>query len=102
MKPTVVFPGADGGGNWGSGAADPKLGYFFLNAKADGAISHMTKSAGDEKQNGLGENQSQSAYNRMGVRGPNGRTIGSLSNPQTGWPCNAPPWGELRPSTTTR
>jgi glucose dehydrogenase len=91
MTTTVVFPGADGGGNWGSGTVDTKLGYFFLNTKADGAIAHMVKSSGNETKNG----QSQNAYNRIGVRGPNGQIIGSFSNPQTGWPCNAPPWGEL-------
>jgi glucose dehydrogenase len=91
MKPTVVFPGADGGGNWGSGTVDTKLGCFFLNTKADGAIAHMTKSSGNETKNG----QSQNAYNRTGVQGPNGQIIGSFSNPQTRWPCNAPPWGEL-------
>jgi hypothetical protein len=24
-----------------------------------------------------------------------GRAIGSFTNPQTGWPCNAPPWRGL-------
>ena len=46
-------------------------------------------------KNGLGEDVSANAYIRTGVRAPNGRTIGSFTNPQTGWPCNAPPWGEL-------
>ena len=26
---------------------------------------------------------------------PNSRAAGSFSNPQTGWPCQAPPRGEL-------
>jgi glucose dehydrogenase len=93
-KPTVVFPGPDGGGNWGSGSVDPKLGYFFVNAKADGAIGKIVKTAPGETKNGLGEDVSQNAYIRKGVR-VGARTIGSFSNPQTGWPCNAPPWGEL-------
>ena len=94
-KPTVVFPGPDGGGNWGSGTVDPRLNYFFLNTKADGAITHMvsTKEHPPTK-NGLGENQTQNAYIRSGVQ-VGTRTIQSFSNPQTGWPCNAPPWGEL-------
>ena len=92
--PTVVFPGPDGGGNWGSGSVDPKLGYFFLNSKNDGAISKMVKTVPGEPKNGLGEDVSQNAYIRKGVR-VGGRTVGAFSNPQTGWPCNAPPWGEL-------
>jgi glucose dehydrogenase len=90
MKPTVVFPGADGGGNWGSGTVDPRLGYFFLNTKADGAISRMAPPMPNAKG---GDNQN--AYVRTGIRAPNGRTQGNFSNPETGWPCNAPPWGEL-------
>jgi len=94
MKPTVVFPGADGGGNWGSGTVDPKLGYFFLNVKNDGAIAKMVKNTPGAPRNGLGEDTSQNAYIRQGVR-MGDRNVGSFSNPQTGWPCNAPPWGEL-------
>ena len=90
MKPTVVFPGADGGGNWGSGTVDPRLGYFFLNAKADGAISRMAPPGPNQKGGDSG-----TAYVRTPIRAPNGRTQGSFSNPETGWPCNAPPWGEL-------
>ena len=92
--PTVVFPGADGGGNWGSGSVDPKLGYFFLNSKNDGAIARMVKTVPGEPKNGLGEDVSQNAYIRKGVR-VGGRTVGAFTNPQTGWPCAAPPWGEL-------
>jgi glucose dehydrogenase len=98
MKPTVVFPGGDGGGNWGSGSVDPKLGYFFLNTKADGAIARMIKPSEANPpavKNGLGEDVSVNAYIRTGIRAGNGRAIGSFTNPQTGWPCNAPPWGEL-------
>ncbi|HTC86859.1 MAG TPA: pyrroloquinoline quinone-dependent dehydrogenase [Bryobacteraceae bacterium] len=99
MKPTVVFPGGDGGGNWGSGSVDPKLGYFFLNTKADGAIARMIK-PGDENppaiKDGLGEDVSANAYIRTGIRVAGAkREVGSFSNPSTGWPCEQPPWGEL-------
>ncbi|HXX44469.1 MAG TPA: PQQ-binding-like beta-propeller repeat protein, partial [Candidatus Acidoferrales bacterium] len=30
-KVTLIFPGATGGSNWGGGAADRTLGYFFVN-----------------------------------------------------------------------
>jgi glucose dehydrogenase len=99
MKPTIVFPGADGGGNWGSGSVDPKLGYFFLNTKADGAIGRMIKPSEQDPasaRNGLGEDVSANAYIRSGIRVEGQkRLIGSFSNPNTGWPCEAPPWGEL-------
>jgi glucose dehydrogenase len=98
MKPTVVFPGPDGGGNWGSGAVDPKLGYFFLNTKADGAIGRMMKPTDVNPpitKDGLGEDVSANAYIRTGIHVGTGRPIGSFSNPTTGWPCQQPPWGEL-------
>ncbi|HTR39236.1 MAG TPA: pyrroloquinoline quinone-dependent dehydrogenase [Bryobacteraceae bacterium] len=99
MKPTVVFPGPDGGSNWGSGTVDPKLGYYFINSKADGAIGKMVK-PGDLNppaiKDGLGEDVSTNKYMRTGVHvAGNARAIGSFSNPNTGWPCEAPPWGEL-------
>src|SRR5208283_341813 len=85
MKPTVVFPGPDGGGNSGSGSVDPKLGYFFVNTKADGAIARMIK-PGDANppatKNGLGEDVSANAYIRTGIRVEGLKpAIGSFSNP---------------------
>jgi glucose dehydrogenase len=99
MRPTIVFPGGDGGGNWGSGSVDPKLGYFFVNTKADGAIARMIK-PGDANppaiKDGLGEDVSSNAYIRTGIHvAVSPRAIGSFSNPNTGWPCEQPPWGEL-------
>jgi len=41
MDKTVVFPGANGGPNWGGGALDPKLGYFIVNTHDSGAVVHM-------------------------------------------------------------
>ena len=99
VKPTVVFPGPDGGGNWGSGSVDPSLGYFFLNVKNDGAIGRMVKPSEENSprgRNGLGEDVTANAYIRTGIRVPGvARPVGGFANPQTGWPCNAPPWGEL-------
>jgi quinoprotein glucose dehydrogenase len=98
LKPTVVFPGADGGGNWGSGSVDPKLGYFFVNVKNDGAIGRMIRPSEADPpatKDGLGEDVSANAYIRTGIRVAAGRPTGAFANPQTGWSCNAPPWGEL-------
>ena len=41
MTNTVVFPGPDGGFNWGGGSYDPKLGYFFINSHDRGAVQKM-------------------------------------------------------------
>ena len=41
LKPTLVFPGAMGGGNWGGVSFDPKLAYIFVNTSNMGGIGHM-------------------------------------------------------------
>jgi glucose dehydrogenase len=95
LKPTVVFPGADGGGNWGGGSVDEKLGYFFFNVKNDGAIGTMQKpSAAPGAVDGLGQPIDSNMYARRGVM-VDGRRVGAFTNPNTTWPCEAPPWGEL-------
>jgi glucose dehydrogenase len=85
---TVVFPGPDGGFNWGGGSFDPKLGYFFINSHDRGEVTRMVaQTPGTSKQKGAGDPATQPPYVR--------RNAGSITNPTTGWPCQSPPWGEL-------
>ncbi len=71
MKPTSRFSGpATAVGIGASGSVDPKLGYFFINAKADGAIGQMLKPSDENPppvKNGLGEDVTTNAYIRVGV-----------------------------------
>ena len=76
-KTTVVFPGAMGGGNWGSVAFDPKLGYIFVNTTNMGILGHLVPTA-------LGAPvpvRNESGYARF--------------LDQERYPCQRPPWGEL-------
>ncbi|HLK48796.1 MAG TPA: pyrroloquinoline quinone-dependent dehydrogenase [Bryobacteraceae bacterium] len=91
MTDTVVFPGPDGGFNWGGGSYDPKLGYYFINSHDRGGVQKMVaqepareRPAG--KISGAGD-ASQMPFVR--------KNVGAMINPATGWPCQAPPWGEL-------
>jgi quinoprotein glucose dehydrogenase len=90
MTDTVVFPGSDGGFNWGGGSYDPKLGYFFINSHDQGHVQRMVEQVPAKepptKIGGAGD-ASQMPFVR--------RNVGSITNPATGWPCQSPPWGEL-------
>jgi len=90
MTDTVVFPGPDGGFNWGGGSYDPKLGYFFINSHDRGGVQKMVAQvpAKDRptKIGGAGDS-SQMPFVR--------KNVGPITNPATGWPCQSPPWGEL-------
>ena len=70
----------------------------FVNVKNDGAIGRMIRPSEADPpatKDGLGEDVSANAYIRTGIRVAAGLPTGAFANPQTGWPCNAPPWGEL-------
>jgi quinoprotein glucose dehydrogenase len=90
MTDTVVFPGPDGGFNWGGGSYDPKLGYYFINSHDRGGVQKMVAQVPakqrPEKISGAGD-PSQMPFIRQNV--------GAITNPATGWPCQSPPWGEL-------
>ncbi|MEO8593779.1 MAG: PQQ-binding-like beta-propeller repeat protein [Candidatus Solibacter sp.] len=73
---TVVLPGAMGGGNWGSVAFDPKLGYVFVNTSNMGIMGHLVPSPGAAMPY-----RNESGYARF--------------VDQDRYPCQAPPWGEL-------
>ncbi len=82
MTDTVMFPGSDGGFNWGGGSYDPNLGYFFINSHDQGQVARTVPQTRDAKGT-----TSQVPFAR--------RTVGPITNPATGWPCQSPPWGEL-------
>lgn len=88
MTNTVVFPGPDGGFNWGGGSFDPKLGYFFINSHDRGEVTRMVARTPGAPTKGAPPDESvQPAYVR--------KNAGNIVNPATGWPCQSPPWGEL-------
>ncbi len=91
LTDTVVFPGPDGGFNWGGGSYDPNLGYYFINSHDRGGVQKMVaqtpaKDRPTGKIGGAGD-ASQMPFVR--------KNVGAMTNPATGWPCQAPPWGEL-------
>jgi len=77
LKPTLVFPGAMGGGNWGGVSFDPQLAYIFVNTSNMGGIGHMVPAPAGSSA----PYRNESAYARF------------LDQDQ--YPCQQPPWGEL-------
>jgi quinoprotein glucose dehydrogenase len=77
LQPTLTFPGAMGGGNWGGVSFDPELLYIFVNTTEMGNIGRMIVAPRGSAM----PYRNESAYARF------------LDNEQ--FPCQQPPWGEL-------
>ena len=76
MVPTIAFPSSTGGGTHGGATFDPNLNYVFVNDKQLGTIAMLTPQ--------LSSNMFESlAKSKLGFTDPQG------------YPCSAPPWGEL-------
>jgi quinoprotein glucose dehydrogenase len=71
-KPSILFPGTLGGGNWNGVSFDPALGYIFVNTQSFGEVFQIVK----------------------GERGPTARRYKFWDDDKL-WPCSKPPWGEL-------
>jgi quinoprotein glucose dehydrogenase len=91
-KPTVVFPGFDGGAEWGGQAFDPDTGLYYINANDlawTGAVAPNTR---DETgrwlapASGSGHPLINNAYRFTGYL--------KFLDPD-GYPATAPPWGTL-------
>ena len=91
---TIVFPGSIGGANWGGTAADPALGYIFVNTMNEGSFGWIEEDPAYPGQ-----------YWRNSIHGPLSRfwwhetppeSRGSAtSGGESAWPCNKPPWANL-------
>ena len=80
MKPTVLFPGTNGGANWGGGSFDPETHTLYVNSMDVGMLYHMVK-----RPEG-----SLIPYRPQGSGTPNSR----FWDPEL-YPCQKPPWGHL-------
>jgi len=76
MVPSLVFPSSEGGGSWGSPAFDPQLGLIFGNTRSLGTMGQLQP---------LLSSGVLPSYAKRKI---------PFDDPD-GYPCNAPPWGEL-------
>ncbi len=76
QKLTVVFPGTNGGPNWGGGSFDPETYTLYVNSMDVGALTQMVETGGDPQWRSRGTKW--------------GRFWDSNE-----YPCQRPPWGHL-------
>jgi len=91
---TIVFPGSIGGANWGGTAADPTLGYIFVNTMDAGSFGWMQERSdlpGSYVRNSVHGRLSRFWWNETAAdsRGS------AVSGGERAWPCTKPPWGSL-------
>ena len=96
-RSTVLFPGSVGGANWGGTAADPGLGYIFVNTMDEASLGWVTQRAG---RNGgppqwvrgsiVGSTSRFQWHDAAETSGGNIQGSGEKA-----WPCQKPPWGNL-------
>lgn len=80
----IIFPGQQGGPNYGGLAIDQKMGYVFVNVRNVGGMGRL-----DKTPEGDGV-----AYRRFSPLGQ-GSFNARFWNPATQLPCQPPPWAEL-------
>ncbi len=80
----IIFPGQQGGPNYGGVSVDPQLGYVFVNSRNVAGMGRLDKTqAGDTV-----------AYRRFSPLGE-GSFNARFWDPDTQLPCQKPPWAEL-------
>jgi quinoprotein glucose dehydrogenase len=80
----ILFPGQQGGPNFGGVAVDPAMGYVFVNSRDVGGMGRMDKTADGD----------QVAYRRFSPLG-RGTVNARFWNPANSLPCQPPPWAHL-------
>jgi quinoprotein glucose dehydrogenase len=90
--PSLIFPGATGGPNWGGTAVDTKLNYIFVNSKDQPATGWIQKNPKYQPGMDLAKEYPYQHVNGPAfsaqVKDASGRVIGN-------WPCSKPPWARL-------
>lgn len=97
LQPSLHFPSAVGGANWGGTSYDPKLGYAYVNTSDLGGIAQMVKAG-----------SAIAGRPAFKPRGPYAEMLKHLKPmpyhnayvaarfvDERGFPCQQPPWGLL-------
>ena len=76
LQGTIIFPGFDGGSNWGGGSFDPVTGWYYINSHDEPWILTLVPAPA-----GAGYPYTHTGYNRF--------------VDQEGFAAIKPPWGQL-------
>ncbi|HEV7136811.1 MAG TPA: PQQ-binding-like beta-propeller repeat protein [Steroidobacteraceae bacterium] len=97
MEPSLHFPSAVGGGNWGGTSYDPRIGYVYVNTSDLGSIGQMVK-AGSAIV-GRPAFKPRGAFAEMlkhlKPMPYHNAYVGARFVDESGFPCQQPPWGLL-------
>lgn len=80
LRTTVLFPGTNGGANWGGASFDPQTHTLYVNSMDAGQVFKMVKN----------REGATLPYRTQGVGTPNSRFWDDKM-----YPCQKPPWGQL-------
>jgi quinoprotein glucose dehydrogenase len=80
----ILFPGQQGGPNYGGVAVDPALQYVFVNSRNVGGMGRLDKSK-------EGDPVTYRRFSPLGAGTVNAR----FWDPAKQWACQQPPWAEL-------
>jgi quinoprotein glucose dehydrogenase len=102
-RTALVFPGSIGGANWGGAAADPTLGFVFVNTSDVGSLGWVEAAADDAAAAGESAPADEATRYRhtSALAGPfahfwwSGGTPDDAGAGERAWPCQKPPWGQL-------
>lgn len=85
----ISFPGPTGGTNWGGAAADPRLGYVFVNSQDSPGTGWIRKNPKYPQPGELPYDKAPGYFSFTATaKDETGKTIGTL-------PCVKPPWERL-------
>ena len=97
LEPSLHFPSAVGGGNWGGTSYDPRLGYVYVNTTNLGSIGQMVKAGSPIV--GRPAFKPRGAFAAMlkhlKPMPYHNAYVGARFVDESGFPCQQPPWGLL-------
>ena len=97
LEPSLHFPSAVGGGNWGGTSYDPRLGYVYVNTTDLGSIGQMVKAGSSIV--GRPAFKPRGAFAEMlkhlKPMPYHNAYVGARFVDGNGFPCQQPPWGLL-------